>query len=38
MYAVTHAVKRADDGPIWRGVTVAPGRGDCQPKKRDLHK
>ncbi len=38
MYAVTHAVKRADDGPIWRGMAVAPGRGDCQPKNRDLHK
>jgi hypothetical protein len=38
MYAVAHAVKRADDGPIWRGMTVAPGRGDCQPKNRDLHK
>ncbi len=38
MYAVAHAVKRADDGPIWRGMPVAPGRGDCQPKNRDLHK
>lgn len=38
MYLVAKTVQGPEKGAIRSGMTIAPGRGDCEPKDGNLHR